>query len=314
MNYSKQYINGFANKTGFISSNIEKVIRLLDVLDFIFSQSSFKNALVLKGGTAINLIYANLNRLSVDIDLDYHYHLEKEKALEDRELILNELDNFMIKDGYWVSTKSRGSAILASRTYSYVNSSNNNDNIKVEINFIDHISLYPSIITKINYFDKSVDIASPVKEELYGMKLAAVIDRNKPRDLYDTYHLFKYLDDIDEIILKKSTIFYLSLDNIFEIDKSTFNGIESINQSAIKKELLPVLRKGEKFDLMEAQNFVIDKLNSLLTLTKEEKMYLSEFAKGNYNPYLLFYGEVSDRAAKHPMAIFRTMNNKNQNI
>ena len=55
MNYSKQYINGFANKTGFISSNIEKVIRLLDVLDFIFSQSSFKNFLVLKGGTAINL-------------------------------------------------------------------------------------------------------------------------------------------------------------------------------------------------------------------------------------------------------------------
>lgn len=55
MNYSKQYINGFANKTGFISSNIEKVIRLLDVLDFIFSQSSFKNSLVLKGGTAINL-------------------------------------------------------------------------------------------------------------------------------------------------------------------------------------------------------------------------------------------------------------------
>lgn len=58
------------------------------------------------------------------------------------------------------------------------------------------------------------------------MKLAAVIDRNKPRDLYDTYHLFKYFDDIDEIILKKSTIFYLSLNNIFEIDKSNFTGIK----------------------------------------------------------------------------------------
>ena len=65
---------------------------------------------------------------------------------------------------------------------------------------------------------------------------------------------------------------------------------------------------------MEVQNFFFDKLNALLTLIEEEKMYLFEFAKGNYNPYLLFYGEVADRAAKHPMAIFRTMNNKNQNI
>lgn len=80
MNYSKQYINGFANKTGFISSNIEKVIRLLDVLDFIFSQSSFKNSLVLKGGTAINLIYANLNRLSVDIDLGLPSSFRKRKG------------------------------------------------------------------------------------------------------------------------------------------------------------------------------------------------------------------------------------------
>ena len=35
MNYSRQYISEFVTKTGFISSNIEKVIRLLDVLRFI---------------------------------------------------------------------------------------------------------------------------------------------------------------------------------------------------------------------------------------------------------------------------------------
>ena len=32
MKYTKEYISKFANDTGFISSNIEKVIRLLDVL------------------------------------------------------------------------------------------------------------------------------------------------------------------------------------------------------------------------------------------------------------------------------------------
>lgn len=35
MNYSEDYISNFGKKTGFINSNIEKVIRLLDVLKFI---------------------------------------------------------------------------------------------------------------------------------------------------------------------------------------------------------------------------------------------------------------------------------------
>lgn len=38
MNYSRQYIEEIGNKTGFINSNIEKVIRLLDVLRFVDSE------------------------------------------------------------------------------------------------------------------------------------------------------------------------------------------------------------------------------------------------------------------------------------
>ena len=80
MNYSKQFISEISEQTGFIANNLEKVVRLLDVLDFIFVKSSFKDALSLKGGTAINLIHTNLKRLSVDIDLDYHRYLDKDKA------------------------------------------------------------------------------------------------------------------------------------------------------------------------------------------------------------------------------------------
>ena len=45
--------------------NIVKL--LLDTLPFVFSDGTF----VLKGGTAINLFYRKLHRLSVDIDLAY---------------------------------------------------------------------------------------------------------------------------------------------------------------------------------------------------------------------------------------------------
>ena len=44
MNYSKQYITELSEQTGFIAGNVEKGIRLLDVLDFLFRKSSFKDA------------------------------------------------------------------------------------------------------------------------------------------------------------------------------------------------------------------------------------------------------------------------------
>ena len=37
MNYSEDYISNFGKQTGFINSNIEKVIRLLNILAFINS-------------------------------------------------------------------------------------------------------------------------------------------------------------------------------------------------------------------------------------------------------------------------------------
>ena len=312
MNYSKQYISKTSEQTGFIANNIEKVIRLLDVLDFIFNKSSFKDALSLKGGTAINLIHTNLKRLSVDIDLDYHRFLDKDKTAKDRELILKELDSYMEAEEYSISNKSRSSAILASRTYSYLNASGNNDNIKVEINFIDRINLYPNTITRIDYFGKSISVISPSKEELYGMKVAAAIDRSKPRDLYDVDYLFNNLKGIDLSMLRKVAIFYLSLDGVYKIDEASFKGIKAINAFAIKKELLPVLKKGEKFDLNEAQERVIKNLSNLLSLDKNEVLYLQEFSKGNYNPNLLFDDYISERAEKHPMAKWRVYNNKNK--
>lgn len=309
MNFSKQYINDISTQTSFLGNNIEKVIRLMNILDFIFNESSFKDVLSLKGATAINLIHINLKRLSVDIDLDYHGFLEKDKVIQDGELILQELDEFMEKEGYLISDKSRGSLILSSRMYSYENSSGNKDNIKVEINFIDRVSLYPCKITKISYFNKSINVVSPSIEELYGMKLAALIDRSKPRDLYDSDFFFNNIAEINVESLKKATIFYLSLDWIYEIDAKVFSRIKSINWSMIKKELIPVLKKGEKFNLEEVQKNVISYLSQLLILNENEKIYLIKFSNGNYDPSLLFDETISEKVKNHPMAKWRALKN-----
>ena len=312
MSYSEDYISNFGKQTGFINSNIEKVIRLLDVLTFIDSDlDPYHEKLVLKGGTAINLMITNLARLSVDIDLDYIGSLDKGKMGVDRDAIMSALDNFMLKEGYALSKeKSRGSVILASRTYSYTNAFGNRDNIKVEINFIDRIHVCPSIRKKVKYFDKEVMVQTPLEAELLGMKIAALIDRHKPRDLFDIYKLKGYMPNLDKDRVRKLAVFYLSLDGIFELNESSFDNVNKITQDSIKKELQPILAKGNVFDLKTAKEQVINFLKELLTLSDKENKYLEEFSKGNFDPYLLFEPNDAERAAKHPMAKWRAANLK----
>lgn len=310
MKYIKENISKYATSTGFIGSNIEKVMRLLDVLNFLFSKCSFKNKLILKGGTAINLIHTNLKRLSVDIDLDYCGSLDKDIALKDRELLEKELDDFMIREEYEVSTKSRSSFALFSRIYRYENAFGNIDTIKVDINFMDRVHLYSYAISTVNYFDKTITIKTPAIEELFGMKINALIDRSKPRDLYDSVFLVDNMRLFDKNMLRKAIIFYLSLNNTFKIDKTSLDRINTINNKNIKAELLPVLKKNGRIDLEETKEKVINSLSKLLVLSDSEKQYLDSFSKGNYNPSLLFGEPVASRATSHPMAKWRIMNLK----
>ena len=76
MKYSKQYLVDLCSKTNFIKDNLEKVLRLNEILIFLNSDGELKGKLALKGGTAINLTAVNLPRLSVDIDLDYTINID----------------------------------------------------------------------------------------------------------------------------------------------------------------------------------------------------------------------------------------------
>ena len=311
MKYIKENMSIYAKETGFISSNLEKVIRLLDVLYFIFSESSFKDALILKGGTAINLVHTNLKRLSVDIDLDYYGSLDKEVAIKDRDILEKEIDDFMIREEYVISSKSRSSFALFSRIYKYRNAFGNDDTIKVDINFMDRVHLYPASTSTITYFNKTVTIKTLAIEELFGMKINALIDRSKPRDLYDAVFLFDNLVLFDKDKLRKAIVFYLSLNNVFEINNNSLSRINTIDRQNIKTELQPVLKKNETFNLEDAKKSVIDMLGKLLVLTENEKQYLTEFSKGNYSPSLLFDEPIASRVEKHPMAKWRVQNIKN---
>ena len=68
---SAETLQRIASETGLPPATLEKVLRLLDVLQAIAEDRDLKTRVALKGGTALNVFYLRLDRLSVDIDLNY---------------------------------------------------------------------------------------------------------------------------------------------------------------------------------------------------------------------------------------------------
>jgi len=71
MKFDGAQITKLARDTGFPADNLEKVLRLREMLTELHKHPFLQGKLVLKGGTALNLFYLDLARLSVDIDLNY---------------------------------------------------------------------------------------------------------------------------------------------------------------------------------------------------------------------------------------------------
>ena len=183
INLSQKNVVKIAKETNFIKDNVEKVMRLADILEFVFT-SKWKDKLALKGGTAINLFYRELPRLSVDIDLDYIGDT-KEEMEKDKEELWNFLQMALFQKNYSLSPQSKRYFALDSAVFQYINNAGNRDNIKIEINYLDRKHVLPlndkPIKTPVAESEVKVKVLSAC--ELYGSKLAALIGRCKPRDI-----------------------------------------------------------------------------------------------------------------------------------
>ena len=96
----KEYIEEVAKRTGFIRSTLEKVERLLNILEWISNKEELKDLLALKGGTAINTAIFNFPRLSVDIDLDFTENLAKDEMIIFKNFMINSTKEYMNQNYY----------------------------------------------------------------------------------------------------------------------------------------------------------------------------------------------------------------------
>ena len=76
---SEKALKKAANERGYRPEILEKVYRLLELIEDFMSVPYLRERLALKGGTAINLFCSeNLPRLSIDLDFNYIGALDRE--------------------------------------------------------------------------------------------------------------------------------------------------------------------------------------------------------------------------------------------
>ena len=154
----------------------------------------------LKGGTAINLFYRDMPRLSVDIDLTY-------VPVDERDIALKNIDAAFDRIVERANNRLRG--VLAER----IAGGGDGDTrlllkaeqaeVKVEVSPVTRGTVAPPKLMRVteSVEDQFGFAEMPVVSfgDLYGGKLVAALDRQHPRDLYDVELLFEHEGITDEL-------------------------------------------------------------------------------------------------------------------
>ncbi len=187
------------NKTIYYRQ-VELLVRILPLIDT-------EKCFALKGGTAINLFYQPLPRLSVDIDLLYIPMDEREIALQKIRLALTRISALIRKTlpGSQVQNAHEQSDTLR------LTVQREEIRVKIELSPVIRGTLFPEQRMEIcgeaekDFGYAEIQVAS--MPDLYAGKLCAALDRQHPRDLFDVKFLLESEGLTDN--LRKTFIVFL---------------------------------------------------------------------------------------------------------
>ncbi|MCD4670595.1 MAG: nucleotidyl transferase AbiEii/AbiGii toxin family protein [Actinomycetia bacterium] len=166
----------------------------------------------LKGGSAINLFFQDMPRISVDIDLTYlPLKPRTEALLEIRETLLSIKDN--------IELRISGSSVKEIPNRDSANKlivSADDVIIKIEPNLILRGSVYPPEQRDLckaaqDSFEVFTSVSTLSIADVYAGKLCAALDRQHPRDLFDVKLLLDDTGITPEI--RRAFVVYLASGN-----------------------------------------------------------------------------------------------------
>lgn len=194
---SAQTLQRLADETGHQLGTLEKVLRLLDLLQEIARDQLLSERLVLKGGTALNVFHLGLDRLSVDIDLNYIGALDRAVMETERPTVDAALNRLLVSQGYSVRRqpdKHAGGKWLSR----YASALGGNATLELDVNYMARQPLFGA--ARMDSRPLAEVQASGVLvldlHEIVAGKLVALIDRHAARDLFDARRILS-IDGLD---------------------------------------------------------------------------------------------------------------------
>jgi len=188
---STERVENLSAETGFLPRYVEKVVRLLDLLEEIQIHPDLKGKFVLKGGTALNVFFFDLPRLSVDIDLNFVGETDVARMKRVRQEIEDAMERVFQRSDLSIVSKPTDSHSASQWILNYNQATRGKDSIKVDLNYLRRVSiLEPQNIEPSNIGSFEFE-SFPVLDinELAAGKLKALFERNSSKDLYDAHKI-----------------------------------------------------------------------------------------------------------------------------
>lgn len=226
----------------------------------------------LKGGTAINLFFRNMPRLSVDIDLTY-------LPIEPRDLSLKNIRGALKRIAGVIRKSMPGVKVHEGPAKLFVR--HNAVQIKVEPNEVIRGAVYPCEEHDLSpnaekLFELSISITTLSLADLFGGKLCAAMDRQHPRDLFDIKLLLENEGITDDI--RKAFVVYLASHDrpIHELIDPNRKDIRSIYENEFSGMTAVPVRYTDLIDARETLISII-----LKDLTSSERQFLLSLKEGH---------------------------------
>jgi len=220
-------------------STVDKDWVLGHLLNALFSFDEIRQQFVFKGGTCLRKVYFDHYRFSEDLDFTLQDRkfpidekiikrlIQRAESISDALFTLDYIkptksedkdQGYEIKIKFWGADHNPGQKPLPPRRWQ--------TSVKLDISYSESLLLQPvdkELFHPYSDKDKVTESVSAYKlEEIVAEKLRSLIQRNRPRDIYDSWYLFKHQNDTIDFGKVKDTLLIKSRNKGIQV--------ESVNQ------------------------------------------------------------------------------------
>ena len=229
-----------ASSSGFDPEPLEKVLRLLGLLDGLHRHPFLKPRIALKGGTALNLFWFDVPRLSVDIDINYIGAADRETMIEERPTVERAVQAVCSREDLTVA-RMPGDHAGGKWRLTYAAASGGSGHVELDINFLLRTPLWPCVESECRALGSFSGAPTPVLDvhELAAGKLAALLARSASRDIFDSRALLS-IPTLDTAKLRLAFVVYGGMNRRDWRTVST--GDVKVDVNEVQTALVPMLR------------------------------------------------------------------------